>query len=238
MHSTISYSKRGISSAVLGVISTSRSRSESRTVDHPGTWPAQDKTKNTMKLDIPDVTNIMPMVSAVSWVALSLICALCKVDLQDHSTEIFPGNYGFEMPLSLCLLEFIICSVVLDIKMPSAKGFLNEGVIICILAQLGGSFLENVWFSSHRMPSLVYSVGYFDPIITLILAKICLDYTPTPIAAIGLASLTFGACCFSSHHLNLGLMDKSGFIICCLVIFIAIRNISIKSLQDEGVDIG
>lgn len=179
----------------------------------------------------------MPLVSAVSWVALSLISGLCSVDLQDHSTEIFPVNYGFEMSLALCILEFVVCLAILDIQVPSAKSFLNEGIIICILAQLGGTFLENIWFSLHRRPSLMYSMGYFDPIISLMMAKVCLNYMPTPVACIGLSTLTLGAVCFSTNHFSPGMMDKSGFIICCLVIFYATRNISMKSLQDEGVEV-
>lgn len=158
------------------------------------------------------------------------IFGICLQEVHAHAKELLPQ---FELPIILTAVDIISLFVLL--KFESFQGLRKhaEGLIVTFLCHVVLEYLFNYWYIYCRNDS--FAVGYFEPVILVILLKWCTRIDVNIKTVFMLVSMAFFASAISGKlHILLN-ANRNGIVIFLIIYFICLRNIGLKHLHNEGL---
>lgn len=171
--------------------------------------------------------------TAIGFVVATEIFGVCLQEVHAHALELRPLHRHYELPILLTVVD--ILSMLILLRFESMQGLRKhaEGLIVTFICQSVLEYLFNFWYIYSRNDS--FAIGYFEPVILIILLKWCsrIDVSFKTVAI--LVSMAFIAGLTSGEVQILTNANRNGIIIFLVVFFICLRNIGLKRLHNEGL---
>ena len=168
-------------------------------------------------------------------VTSSTVAGVCLQEVYHHSKDLKPLHRGFEVPVILALVDMVSLFVLIKFEFSQGLRTLAEGLVVTLISHFIMEYISNFWFSFSRTHS--FAVGYFEPVMMLVLLKMCTGYDVNfqVFSSLVLMSLFAG---FSGGNVTQVLYtSRNGLIIFLVIFFLSMRNIGLKLLQTDSVKI-
>lgn len=170
---------------------------------------------------------------AIGFLAAMEIFGVCLQEVHLHGQELRPLHRHFELPIIMTVADTISLLVIL--KVESFDGLMKhaEGLIVMFLSHVCMEYLFNFWYIYSRNDS--FAVGYFEPVMLLFLLKVC---TKSNLQATMVAVMVCMSVCAGVTSGEIGILrnaNRNGIIIFLVILFVCMRNITLKRLHEEGV---
>lgn len=171
--------------------------------------------------------------TAAASVVATIVFGVCLQEVHAHGIELRPLHRHFELPIILTLVDTF--SLFMLLRFESLLGLRKhaEGLLVTFLCQFVLEYLFNFWYIYSRNDS--FAVGYFEPVILIILLKWCsrIDVSIKTVTIVVSMALIAGMT--SGEIQILQNANRNGIIIFLVVFFICLRNIGLKRLHNEGL---
>ena len=175
------------------------------------------------------------ILTSVCLMASSAVAGVCLQEVYHHSKDLKPLHRGFEVPVILALVDVISLFVLIKFEFSQGLRSLAEGLVVTFVSHFIMEYILNYWFSFSRTHS--FAMGYFEPIMMVILLKLCTGYDVSfkIFSCLALISIFAG---FTGGRLTQVLhTSRNGLIIFLMTFFLSLRNIGLKLLQEDSVKI-
>ncbi|XP_067687192.1 uncharacterized protein [Haliotis asinina] len=171
-----------------------------------------------------------------SWFALSCVQDVCTSYFMQTSGQLVGPNSNVYLPVVLSLAELVLCLASLKLEYQQKESSYLETVCVIILTHLSGVFLATIWL---QIPDVQFGIvgGLMDPVIALVLIYICTGYFGNSARASSLCIISFGMIFFTISTSSFIKMDRTVLIKLLGGMFFILRNISVKYLHEEKVNI-
>lgn len=170
---------------------------------------------------------------AAGFLVAAEVFGVCLQEVHAHAKDLQPLHRHLELPLILTAVDTI--SLFILLRFESLQGLCKhaEGLIVTILCHIVVEYLFNFWYIYSRNDS--FALGYFEPVILVVLLKWC---TRTEVNIKTVAILVSMAICagVTSGEVHILLnANRNGIIIFLVIFFICLRNIGLNYLHNEGL---
>lgn len=169
----------------------------------------------------------------VGFIFAAGVFGVCLQEVHIHGAELRSLDRHFELPIILTIADTV--SLLFLLKVHCVDGLLKnkEGLIVTAICHVMMEYLLNFWYIYSRNDS--FALGYFEPILLIILLKLCTKTEVNLKIVAVLVAMSFCAGLTSGEFGILLNANRNGIIIFLVVMFICMRNIGLKRLHDERV---
>lgn len=170
---------------------------------------------------------------AAGFLVAAEVFGVCLQEVHAHAKDLQPLHRHLELPIILTVVDTISLFVLLKFESPHGLFKHTEGLIVTFLSNMVVEYLFNFWYIYSRNDS--FAVGYFEPVIAVMLLKWC---TRSDVNIKTFAILVFMAFCagITSGEVHILLnANRNAIIIFLVIFFICLRNIALSHLHNEGL---
>ncbi|XP_052814347.1 uncharacterized protein LOC128241456 isoform X2 [Mya arenaria] len=171
--------------------------------------------------------------AAVGLLFAAEVFAVCLQEVHVHGQELRPLHRHFELPIILTAADTISLLILLKVECADGLKKHSEGLIVSFLCHVVMEYLVNFWYIYSRNDS--FAVGYFEPVLMILLLKVCTKTEVNLKIGILLIAMSFCAGCTSGEIGILTNANRNGIIIFLVTMFLCMRNIALKRLHEEKV---
>lgn len=183
----------------------------------------------------PEKSSVLKTVSMMSLglIMSSAITGVCLQEVYHHSKDLKPLHRGFEVPVILAIVDLVSLFVLLKFEFSQGLRSIAEAIGVTLISHFIMEYILNFWFSFSRTHS--FPVGYFEPVMMVVLLKICTGYDVSVqiFACLVFISVIAGFTSGSVTHIFSA--SRNGMIIFLVIFFLSLRNIGLKLLQENTV---
>ncbi|KAL4217132.1 hypothetical protein ACF0H5_023586 [Mactra antiquata] len=173
------------------------------------------------------------VIKVASFMIATEIFGVCLQEVHTHGRELRPLHRHFELPIIFTIADTV--SLFILLKFESVHGLKKhiEGLIVLFLCHIVQGYLCNFWYIYSRNDS--FAVGYFEPVMLIILLNWCSREGVPVKAVLVLITMSVIAGWTSGELQILTNANRHGIIIFLVIFFICLRNIALKYLHSEGL---
>lgn len=183
--------------------------------------------KNELKDDKKIILHVIGFLIAME------LFGVCLQEVHIHGKELHPLHRHFELPIIMSVVDIISLLVILKVESCDGLKKHGEGLIVTFISHACLEYLFNFWYIYSRNES--FSVGYFEPVVAMLLMKTC---TKTEVSAVLGTLLACMSVCAGFISGRIGILfnaNRNSIIIFLVILFVSMRNISLQRLHEENV---
>lgn len=169
----------------------------------------------------------------IGWIVSSVIASVCTKEFLEYGELIQPKDIVTFLPFGLAIMTTLTCIVIFKVDAKRFEKSLGEVLGITLCAHLGTTLMLNMCLL-YGLKESTSSLGLLEPIVAVILTRVCLgsnialmSYCSLPLIIIGAIGI-YGFPSFTTASTSAAISAL------LYAMMMTIRNIAISHIHSEG----